>query len=127
MGCAVACVASRCGLSYAEGLALFAQPRHAWTRGYYCEEVVEAFARAGRSYAFAAYDFLRHRALLDQPGTIVFQASSETYPAGHYFLRVPAGWMNPWSNFPRIHPVESRIEPSLADPPAYLIYASEKA
>ena len=49
-------------------------------------------------------------------------ARRKLYPAGHYFLRSQEeGWMNPWSNFPRIHPVESRLEPVLPVPPAYVI------
>lgn len=128
MGCGVACVGSRCGLSYAHALALFAEPCNAWTRGYYCREIVAAFAKANLRYAFAIFDPDKHRVLLERPGTVVFHPRGAKYPEGHFFLRTSKGWMNPWSNFPRIDKsggIKAKIQAELGLDPDYVIYELE--
>jgi hypothetical protein len=119
LGCSVACVAARCGLTYREALALFEHPEQAWTRGYDCSEIVAALARAGLHYAFDRIDPDSGHDLLSTPGTIVFIEPGPAYPAGHYLLRTERGWMNSWSNFPNMIPVESSFVPELPGRPAY--------
>src|SRR5439155_1668986 len=55
-GCAVACVAFVLGTSYQEALALFKRPNHAWGRGFYCREIIEALETAGKKYSFVHFN-----------------------------------------------------------------------
>ncbi len=121
MGCAVACVASRLGIDYARALDLFSDRAASWTRGYWCAEVVEALLRGGlvsRSFEFCEFGF---RLESIQPGSIVFVGPCLRYPLGHYLLRSASGWMNPWSNFPQMIPVEASLEVELPSPPEFVI------
>ena len=122
MGCAVACVAYRCGLSYAKALAAFATPSHAWTRGFYCEEIVEAFAQLGRRYDFAKFSPDAHASRLLIEGSIVFIDSGDLFPSGHFLVRCAQGWMNPWSTFPKMTPVVAKIQPDLPGKIGYIVY-----
>lgn len=123
-GCAVSCVASRCGMTYREAHALFDSPSHAWMRGYYCEEIVAALGRAGLRYSYERFAGAhpRHQSLLGKAGTIAFHECCQTYPFGHFFIRARKGWMNPWSNYPRMVPVESRIEPDFEGKWEYMLF-----
>jgi hypothetical protein len=76
MGCAVACVASRCGLKYSEALKLFSNHHFAWTRGFYCSEIVSALSLAGFNYIYQIFN-AGHKNLLKEKGTIVFVEPSE--------------------------------------------------
>ena len=119
LGCAVACVASRLGLRYAQALGLFDEPSRAWTVGYYCEDLVRALARGGLCYRFDPFDRLppdSRCGILAREGTIVFLSPCSTYPAGHYLLRARGGWMNPWINFPLMVPARAGFERALAAP-----------
>jgi hypothetical protein len=125
LGCGVACVASRCGISYKEALTLFVRPENAWVRGFYCREIVDALARAGLRYSFSEFDPLRDAGLLEKPGTIVFYPPSKEFPVGHYVIRARAGysgWMNPWSNFPQMIPIESGFQEAISGHPAYVVF-----
>lgn len=122
MGCAVACVAFRCGVDYRAALAMFSQPEHAWTRGFYCGEIVEALARLGRAYSFARYLRSEHEGLLEIPGTLVFVDPCERYPSGHFLARGERGWMNPWSTFPHMIPVEAEFQVTLPGPIGYVLF-----
>ena len=122
MGCAVACVASQCGLDYTQALRLFEQEKYAWTRGFYCTEVVEAFAKAGRKYDFAVFRASKHREILEVPGTVLFLDPSDQYPSGHYVLRIEDGWMNPWVNFPQMNPVRAAVVHELAGKVGYVVF-----
>lgn len=123
LGCGAACVASLCHMPYQQALRYFQTPEHAWIRGFYCVEVVEALNRMGMNYAFDEFNNSKHENYLHQVGTIVFVAPCEKYPAGHYFLRTSDGWMNPWSNFPQMSPTESQIEQTLPGKVSYVIYS----
>ncbi len=122
LGCAVACVASRARLSYARALLLFSDREGAWTRGYFCEEVVQALAAAGLSYGYERFDPGRHSHLLQRDGTLVFISRSARYPAGHYLARLGGRWMNPWSNYPQMVPVEAAFEESLPGGVEYVLF-----
>jgi len=120
MGCAVACVAARCGLNYQKGLRLFSRAQNAWTRGYYCGEVVQGFR-----YRYDPYDHDAHHRFLSRVGTIIFIDPDRSYPVGHYLLRVPEGWMNSWVNCPRILPVQAAVQRKRIGKTSFIIYEAE--
>jgi len=122
MGCSVACVASRCRISYQEGLELFSYPQKAWTVGYYCKDVVRALDRFGLKYSFGAFRENGFEDILKKEGTIVFVDPCTEYPAGHYLVRSRSGWMNPWANYPQMIPVESKFQKSLPGRVGWVIY-----
>ena len=127
LGCAVACVAYRLGLSYRGALALFDQRESAWLRGYYCPEVVAALSRGGARYHFTEYQDALHSEALALPGAIVFVEPCDEYPAGHYMIRAGDGWMNSWINFPQMIPVEAGIQAKLPGKVSYVIYPADQA
>ena len=122
MGCAVACVASRCGLTYTKALDTFTVPSHAWTRGFYCEEIVEALAQLGLKYTFARFLPDDHSKYLNIVGSIVFIDPCDRYPSGHFIVRSAEGWMNPWVTFPKMNPVVAEIQSELPGAVGYIIY-----
>jgi hypothetical protein len=122
MGCAVACVAACCGISYSDALALFEVPQHAWTRGYYLDEVIQALAKSGRIYSYELFDPGKHESLLEVRGTLVFIGPCDRYPSGHYLMRSTDGWMNSWKNFPQMIPVVAGVEPILAGQVQYILF-----
>jgi len=122
LGCSVACVAYRCGISYPHALSLFTQPDLAWRRGFYCSEVVEALARAGFNYEYAEYDKTAHSHYLDREGTIIFIGHCDQYPAGHFLVRARRGWMNSWANYPVMVPVETAFQSELVSEICYIIF-----
>src|SRR5262249_20075062 len=125
LGCGVACVAFRCGLTYRKALTLFDRREHAWIRGYFCEELVAALGRAGLDYdyvPFAPDEFPDHRAFLQAEGTIAFVEPSEAYPMGHYLIRHRGRWMNSWLNFPMMLPVEAGFQARIPGKPSYIVF-----
>jgi hypothetical protein len=122
LGCSVACVASRCAISYKEAHKFFKDEAHAWTRGYYCSEVAWALAQAGLKYRFEPFDSEKHEAYVMREGTLVFVERSSKHPSGHYLLRTSSGWMNPWSNFPQMIQVTANFETDLRGEVEYIIY-----
>lgn len=122
MGCAVACVAARLGLSYSSALKLFAHPEYAWTRGFYCGEIVDALGRAGLNYAYSKFDLHRDRKNLVRSGTIAFVDPCEVHALGHFYLRTHRGWMNPWANFPKIKDVQARYQLRLPSKVGYVVF-----
>ncbi len=125
MGCGVACVAYVLDLSYKKSLALFAQPEKAWSSGYYCRDLIAALDEGGRSYKHFYYRS-KHRKYLRLPGVIVFVRRSSKYPAGHYVARTKEGcWMNPWANFPVIHPVKGQLQKRLIGSAHYILVPTE--
>lgn len=125
MGCAVACVASLCNIEYAEALQLFQHPENAWTRGFYCEEVVTALSKFGLKCGFEKFELIKHFKTVHQVGTIVFVGMNPKYPMGHFLLRTQHGWMNPWINFPQMIPVESAFEKNLPGQISFLIFQND--
>ena len=123
MGCAVACVASLCRISYQEALSLFDQPENAWTRGFYCSEIVAALQKRHLKYQYSVFNPGEHSATLETSGTFVFIDPCPQYPAGHFFVKTENGWMNPWSNFPQMNPVKSDFQKSLPFRISYVIHA----
>ena len=129
MGCGVACVANRLGISYLQALEFFAYPQYAKTMGYKCKYIVEALRSAG-------YDVrLRHIKEGDREsvmvgtaamptGAIVFLERSEQYPCQHYLLKVEDGWIDPWINMhdnPGVRYAQAGIRKQLPGKPYYAI------
>jgi hypothetical protein len=122
LGCAVACVAYRAGVSYEDASHFFLHQEYAWTRGYYSSEVVEALAVGGWQYAFSEYESSVHSMKLSKEGTIVFVEPCTQYPAGHFFIRATSGWMNPWANFPLMDKVRADFQDQLPARVTYIIF-----
>lgn len=110
MGCGLACVAFLVGISYQRVVSLDDEPRRAWTRGYYCPELVELLSRLGRKYKWRAVT-RRLRSIQIPNGSIVFVERSEEWPEGHYFVKVAENkYMNPWVNSPSIKSVRAGFQ-----------------
>lgn len=126
MGCAVACVASLNQMKYQEALELFEEKENAWTRGFYCSEIVKALKALGRSYSYEEYSPLKHTFVLRKAGTIAFVMPCSKYPSGHFLVRSSNGWMNPWTNFPLMKPVKAAIEKRLPGKVSWIIYEMDE-
>lgn len=109
MGCAVACVASICGISYERALLLFCNKLFASTKGYYCKDICSALKRKGKNYAYKK----AKQKINYCEGVIVFILRSKKYPKGHYLVKTCNGWMNPWINFPHINPAKAGFQKRL--------------
>ncbi len=123
LGCAVACVASLCEISYSQALDLFEVAEFAWTRGFYCSEVIKALSKRNLIYSFEKSEFSVNLGRLEKSGSMAFVAPNSKYPSGHFLLRVEEGWMNPWANFPQMIPVKAAIEAALPGKHSYILYS----
>ncbi|MBP7760922.1 hypothetical protein KA093_03960 [Candidatus Saccharibacteria bacterium] len=130
MGCGVACVANRLGISYANALELFDEPERAGTIGYACKYIVTALQRGGveaRLHHIKRVDrTLVATGELPLPnGAIVLLEKSVVYPYQHYLLKVEVGWCDPWINMHEnsdiIH-AESGVRSELPGQPYYAVY-----
>ena len=119
LSCGLACVASAANRAYRQVFKL-ANQKDAWTRGYYCPDLVSLLKKMKMRYAYAPYS-LKTRKYLQKKGTIVF-ITSKKMPYGHYLLRTPKGWMNSWINFPRITPAKAGFTKKLPGKPKWVIY-----
>ncbi|MCF7806272.1 MAG: hypothetical protein K9M07_05425 [Simkaniaceae bacterium] len=125
MGCGVACVAFALKTTYQKALKLFENPENAWTKGYICRDIIQALHKGKREYRHFWYQ-LKHEEFTKQTGVIVYTKRSEKYPAGHYLIKTENGmWMNPWSNFPVIHPLEGAFQKRLPGEIGYIMIPVE--
>ncbi len=122
MGCAVACVAYRTNLTYQTALKNFSTPQHAWTRGFYCSEIVEALEKIGFSYSYSKYNEKKHSDYLKKNGTIIFVARCEEFPYGHFMVQSSNGWMNPWSNYPLIKIIKADFQKKFPGVVEYILF-----
>jgi ABC-type bacteriocin/lantibiotic exporter with double-glycine peptidase domain len=127
LGCAVACVACICRVSYQSAFSFFSTREHAWTRGYYCSELVDALAKAGLKYQYSKYETARDELKALKEGTIVFIEPCKSYPAGHFFARTKKGWMNPWVNFPQMNNIKAAFEENLQGKISYIVFESDRS
>ncbi|MBN9343964.1 MAG: hypothetical protein BGO76_08755 [Caedibacter sp. 38-128] len=126
MGCAVACTAYVLNSTYQQALNLYKTPQYAWSRGFYCQEIVTALSNAGKLYQYKQIKDTND-SVLNLPDTIVFIEPSSIYPAGHFLVYTLEGcWMNPWINFPLIAPAKSGFQPILPGNPTYAVFPLEK-
>lgn len=132
MGCGVACVANRLGVSYQQALELFEYPEYAKTIGYKCKYIVAALNRGGchvrlhhikkQDRAAIAIEMLRVEPRAE--GAIVLLERSEKYPYQHYLLRVENGWCDPWINMhddPDVTHARAGIRKTLPGLPYYAV------
>lgn len=125
MGCGVACVAYALEIPYKKALKLFDKQENAWSKGYMCRDLIQALENGGKQYKHFYYRD-KHKEFLKKPGVIVYTKRSENYPAGHYLIKTENGtWMNPWSNFPTIYPLEGSFQKNLKDPVGYILIPME--
>lgn len=124
MGCGVACVAFVLGRTYERAHGDFAKKNGAWTRGYYCSEIVRALTRALKKRGrYRWYELPSKVGDPDIPvGSIVFVASCRRYPSGHFLVKTAANrYMNPWINFPSIAPSQAGFETKLPSRPTFVV------
>ncbi len=120
MGCGVACVAYLLNVSYGQALRLFGHTSGS-VRGYYCPEICKALAKGGLSYGWQKIS-PKNSGLLKKDMAIIFVAANKRYPAGHYLVRTPKGYMNPWMNFPAMNPAKAGIASRLPGKPTYVCF-----
>jgi ABC-type bacteriocin/lantibiotic exporter with double-glycine peptidase domain len=113
MGCGIACVAFVVGKSYKKIFSHDEESRRAWTRGYYCSELVDILKIFGRQYSWRA--LTRRTKKSEIPiGSIVFMRRSRQWPEGHYLVKVGENkYMNPWINAPSIKNVRAGFQTSI--------------
>lgn len=116
-GCAIACVAYVCGVSYRYALRKYFRQSRSNPAGYMCSDIVKALSRAALAYKTR---HVRGKGAEFTDKTIVFSMRSERYPMGHYLVRDHGRWMNPWTNFPDINKPRSGFVDRL---PARAMYA----
>ena len=122
VGCAVACVACVCEISYKEAKKLFPNSEDASGQGYWCKDIVNALCRFGLTYKWKK---ARHDTKY-QERSIVFIDYSKKYPIGHYLVRTKNNWMDPWLNFPSIVPAKAGFVKKLSGKVGYYIYPIKK-
>lgn len=130
MGCGVACVANRLGISYDNALLLFEYPEYARTIGYKCKYIVGALQKAGldvRLHHVKAIDrnALASRIILLPDGAIVLLEKSPSYPYQHYLLKSQDCWVDPWINMhddSDVHHARTGMRKLLPGRPYYAIY-----
>lgn len=123
MGCGIACVASVAGISYKQALR-HAKQELAWTRGYYCRELVLVLNKLGKKYVHQKV-MKKNNSVLKKNGVIVFIARSPKHPFGHYVCRTTRGWMNPWINCPNMIPAKAGFHQRLPGKAQRVIFPKE--
>jgi hypothetical protein len=110
LGCAVACVAFLTGKSYQRALKKFPRPDFAWTRGFYCPEIVTVLADSGLHYTWRKLNACtRHKPIPD--GSMIFVGPSDRYQYGHFLVKCSERrYMNPWKNSPVMTPAKSGFD-----------------
>lgn len=121
MGCAVACVAFLLGISYKKAKNMFEYPKHSFTRGFYCREIVNTLKSGGLNYDFCKFKKGREK-IMNKYSVIIFTERNKNYPKGHFLVRTKNGWMNSWINFPYIKPAQSGFQKSLPGKAKWIIY-----
>lgn len=115
MGCGLACIAYLTGKSYARVHRLVKHKNYAWTRGYYCSELVKILSQLGLTYSWSVVK----RALRSDEipvGSIVFISHNAEYPQGHFVVKAAKNrFMNPWINFPSIKNVRAGFQQKIGE------------
>jgi len=95
MGCGIACAASLVGVSYRDMRKLFLNGNiKDKTIGFYNSDFVEALSKKRITVTGCSAKNFGNRRI--KPGTIVFSQRSKYYPVGHFLLKTPKSWMDPW-------------------------------
>jgi hypothetical protein len=107
MGCGLACVAFIVGKTYQTVWKKVPTKSFAWTRGYYCKELVALLSKFGASYEWKKVG-AKFSVDTCPIGTIIFLKPNQKYPMGHFMVKIGRfRYMNPWKNFPIITPAKS--------------------
>lgn len=120
MGCGLACVASAANVSYKKVLALVKR-EYASTRGFYCQDLVDALKKLGLHYKYAKVS-PKNRKYLRVNGTIAFVKRSKRFPEGHFLLKTSKGWMDPWINTPNITPAKAGYRARFPGTAQWILY-----
>ncbi|MEK7649749.1 MAG: hypothetical protein AAB367_02205 [Patescibacteria group bacterium] len=109
MGCAIACAASLSDLTYKKMRSHFSNGRlKEYTVGFYNKDIVSALSKVNIITKGCSSKRWSQKKYL--PGTIVFIKRSKKYSQGHFLLKTPRGWMNPWANYPSINPAKAAFQ-----------------
>jgi hypothetical protein len=119
MGCGIACIACVSDSTYS-GAIKFLNARYAFTRGYYCRDIVKALEKLGLRYAYGR-STAKNKRYLRRKGTIVFIERSSNYPNGHYLAKTGNGWMNSWINYPK-RPIKSGFNRRLPGKAQWILF-----
>lgn len=121
MGCGLACIAYLSGKSYRQVLQKVSIKQHAWTRGFYCGELVKILKHFALTYEWKKVS-LSFDIDSCPVGSIVFVKPNLQYPLGHFMVKVQSRkFMNPWKNFPTMTPAKSGFTSNL-DKISYIIF-----
>ncbi len=110
MGCGIACVSYIAKKTYDKVLEKYPTKNHAWTRGFYCKDLVKLLAMEGYYYKWRKVK--KDESISEIPlKSIVFIARSDEYPVGHFMVKESKNkYMNPWINHPEMSPAKSGFQ-----------------
>lgn len=123
MSCGLACVAYILDVGYGE-LALEQTSDKLNRVGFYCPELVAILNNAGLSYRWKKLSNSNANQNFNN-GDIVFIGRTQERPGGHFLVRSPYGWMDPWENLPNnknMSEARSSYLDRLPGNPEYVIY-----
>ncbi|HUD07209.1 MAG TPA: hypothetical protein VMR34_04960 [Candidatus Saccharimonadales bacterium] len=124
MACGLACVAFVTGESYDDLAEKETDRSRLINLGFLCPELVEILDEHGKEYGWKELSEAdRNREF--RGGDIVFVERSEKLPYGHFLVKAPEGWMDPWINLSQdadIRHAESGFRDSLPGTAEYLVY-----
>ena len=128
-GCSVACVANLLNTTYIQARELFegGQPQ-AEVKGFLCQEIVDALAKAGVDSYYERLDSKSRRKIYKE-NTIVCIQKNNRFPYGHYLLRSGNGWLDSWNNYPEdkdLKNAKSAFRRRLPGKPTYAIFVNNK-
>ena len=127
MSCGLACVAYLANTPYSE-VAKGEPPIKLSQIGYYCPELTAKLKKLGLNYAWKKLPE-NERDSNFSVGDIVFIEPSSSYWYGHFLVKSPQGWMDPWINldYSRLNLANaaSGFREKLPGRASYLIYKAD--
>ncbi|MBP9731869.1 MAG: hypothetical protein KBD29_00195 [Candidatus Magasanikbacteria bacterium] len=122
LGCAIACTASRVGLSYKTMKRYFDNAKYKEkSGGFYNRDIVKALDKLGVNTTVLS--MRRYGKKYFKTGTIVFVGYSAQFPAGHFLLKTKKGWMDSWINYLEL-PIRAGYRKKLPGTPEWIILIS---
>lgn len=126
-GCGIACVVNLLGRPYEDVKKIFEKNFYNIGRGIKIFDLAKFLNSFGYNYSFK---FFNHNAFnsieANKYSSILYSITliqkNETYPVGHYLLKVKEGWVDSWINYPSIDNVHAGIRDVLPGNPWYVIY-----
>lgn len=124
MSCGLACIAYLTSTPY-DVLAKGQPSSKLYQSGFWRPELVEILRKLGYDYAWKRLAGAERDAEFEI-GEIVFIEPSASHRFGHYLVKSPKGWMDPWINldYSRLNlaEAESGFRDKLPGRASYLIY-----